>query len=85
MSHYRYTRSCLSPWCERGSIDTERELRGFVLEFYTEEGMWGIVGNNTPVGFIRDQLKSTFGRFLPVTKGRFWPIAAIDMDCSWRR
>jgi len=58
---------------ERGSIDTERDPRGFVLEFYTEEGIWCIVGNNTPVCFIRDQLKSTFGRFLPVTKGRFWP------------
>jgi catalase len=42
---------------ERGSADTERDPRGFALRFYTEEGNWDIVGNNTPVFFIRDPLK----------------------------
>lgn len=42
---------------ERGSADTERDPRGFALKFYTEEGNWDIVGNNTPVFFIRDPLK----------------------------
>lgn len=42
---------------EKGSADTERDPRGFALKFYTEEGNWDIVGNNTPVFFERDPLK----------------------------
>jgi catalase len=42
---------------ERGAADAERDVRGFALRFYTEEGNWDIVGNNTPVFFIRDPLK----------------------------
>ncbi len=42
---------------ERGAADTERDVRGFALRLYTEEGNWDIVGNNTPVFFIRDPLK----------------------------
>src|SRR5450830_415036 len=42
---------------ERGSADTERDPRGFALKFYTEEGNWDLVGNNTPVFFVRDPLK----------------------------
>lgn len=42
---------------ERGSADTARDPRGFALKFYTEEGNWDIVGNNTPVFFIRDSIK----------------------------
>ncbi|HLR14039.1 MAG TPA: catalase [Burkholderiaceae bacterium] len=39
---------------ERGAADAERDIRGFALKFYTEEGVWDMVGNNTPVFFIRD-------------------------------
>lgn len=42
---------------EKGSADTERDPRGFALKFYTEEGNWDMVGNNTPVFFIRDPVK----------------------------
>jgi catalase len=42
---------------ERGAADAERDVRGFALKIYTEEGNWDIVGNNTPVFFIRDPLK----------------------------
>lgn len=42
---------------EKGSADTERDPRGFAIKFYTEEGNWDMVGNNTPVFFIRDPLK----------------------------
>ncbi|MDF7666361.1 catalase [Orbaceae bacterium ESL0727] len=42
---------------ERGSSDTARDPRGFAVKFYTEQGNWDIVGNNTPVFFIRDPLK----------------------------
>jgi catalase len=42
---------------EKGSADTERDPRGFAIKFYTEEGNWDMVGNNTPVFFIRDPSK----------------------------
>ncbi|AKM31281.1 catalase [Pandoraea faecigallinarum] len=42
---------------ERGAADAERDVRGFALKFYTDEGNWDLVGNNTPVFFIRDPLK----------------------------
>src|SRR5690625_4638237 len=42
---------------ERGAADTERDIRGFSMKFYTEEGNWDLVGNNTPVFFHRDPLK----------------------------
>ncbi len=42
---------------ERGAADAERDVRGFALKFYTGEGNWDLVGNNTPVFFVRDPLK----------------------------
>ena len=42
---------------ELGAADAERDVRGFSLKFYTEEGNWDLAGNNTPVFFIRDPLK----------------------------
>ncbi|MFO7654209.1 MAG: catalase [Candidatus Krumholzibacteriia bacterium] len=42
---------------ERGAADAERDVRGFSLKFYTEEGNWDLVGNNTPVFFVRDPYK----------------------------
>jgi len=42
---------------ERGAADAERDVRGFALKFYTDQGNWDMVGNNTPVFFIRDPLK----------------------------
>ncbi|WP_160119569.1 catalase [Rhodovarius lipocyclicus] len=42
---------------EQGAADAERDVRGFAMKFYTEEGNWDLVGNNTPVFFIRDPLK----------------------------
>jgi catalase len=39
---------------ERGAADTERDIRGAAMKFYTEEGNWDLVGNNTPVFFLRD-------------------------------
>lgn len=41
----------------RGSADTVRDVRGFAIKFYTEEGNWDIVGNNIPVFFIQDAMK----------------------------
>src|ERR1700761_4844543 len=42
---------------ERGAADAERDIRGFAMKFYTDEGNWDIVGNNTPVFFFRDPLR----------------------------
>ncbi len=42
---------------EMGAADTERDVRGFALKFYTDEGNWDLVGNNTPVFFVRDAYK----------------------------
>jgi catalase len=42
---------------ERGAADAERDVRGFALKFYTDQGNWDLVGNNTPVFFVRDPLK----------------------------
>jgi catalase len=42
---------------ERGAADAERDIRGFAMKFYTEEGNWDLVGNNTPVFFLKDPMK----------------------------
>lgn len=42
---------------ERGAADAERDVRGFALKFYTKDGNWDLVGNNTPVFFVRDAYK----------------------------
>lgn len=42
---------------ERGAADAERDIRGFAMKFYTEDGNWDLVGNNTPVFFLRDPLR----------------------------
>ena len=42
---------------ERGAADAERDVRGFAMKFYTQEGNWDLVGNNTPVFFVRDPYK----------------------------
>lgn len=41
---------------ESGSADTVRDPRGFAMKFYTEDGNWDLVGNNTPIFFIRDAM-----------------------------
>ncbi len=51
---------------EKGSADTERDPRGFAIKFYTEDGNWDLVGNNTPVFFVKDPKK--FGDFIHTQK-----------------
>lgn len=51
---------------ERGAADAERDVRGFAMKFYTEEGNWDLVGNNTPVFFVRDPYK--FSDFIHTQK-----------------
>ena len=51
---------------EQGAADAERDVRGFALKFYTEDGNWDLVGNNTPVFFVRDPYK--FADFIHTQK-----------------
>jgi catalase len=65
---------------ERGSADSERDPRGFAVKFYTEEGNYDMVGNNTPVFFIRDPLK--FPDFIHTQKRN--PATNLkDADMFW--
>ena len=65
---------------ERGSPDTWRDLRGFALKFYTSEGMYDMVGNNTPVFLMRDPLK--FQHFIRSQKRRA-DNNLRDNDMQW--
>jgi catalase len=65
---------------EKGSADAERDPRGFAVKFYTEEGNYDLVGNNTPVFFIRDPLK--FPDFIHTQKKH--PATNLkDPDMFW--
>jgi catalase len=66
---------------EQGAADAERDVRGFAVKFYTEEGNWDMVGNNTPVFFVRDPYK--FPDFIHTQKRHPWtnlrsPVAMWD-------
>src|SRR5580658_8511383 len=65
---------------ERGAADAERDVRGFALKFYTDEGNWDLVGNNTPVFFVRDPYK--FQMFIHTQK-RHPKTNMRDMDMQW--
>ena len=65
---------------EKGSADTERDPRGFAVKFYTEEGNWDLVGNNTPVFFIRDPM--LFPEFIHTQK-RHPQTNLKDPDMFW--
>ncbi|XP_012254211.2 catalase [Athalia rosae] len=65
---------------ESGSADTVRDPRGFALKFYTEEGIWDMVGNNTPIFFISDA--SLFPSFIHTQKRN--PVTHLkDADMFW--
>ena len=65
---------------ERGAADAERDVRGFALKFFTEEGNWDMVGNNTPVFFVRDPYK--FQMFIHTQK-RDPKSNLRNMDMQW--
>ncbi|KAK9499251.1 hypothetical protein O3M35_002320 [Rhynocoris fuscipes] len=65
---------------ERGSPDTARDPRGFAVKFYTEDGIWDLVGNNTPIFFVRDPLM--FFNFIHSQKRN--PVTNLrDVDMIW--
>ena len=65
---------------ERGAAEAERDVRGFAVKFYTEEGNWDLVGNNTPVFFVRDPYK--FQMFIHTQK-RHPQTNLRNMDMQW--
>jgi len=65
---------------ESGSADTARDPRGFAIKFYTEEGNWDVVGNNTPIFFIRDPI--LFPSFIHTQK-RNPATHCKDPDMMW--
>jgi hypothetical protein len=65
---------------EMGSADTVRDVRGFAWKFYTEDGTWDLVGNNTPIFFIRDAI--LFPSFIHILKRN--PVTHLrDWDMFW--
>ena len=67
-----------------GSADTPRDVRGFAVKFYTQEGVWDLVGNNIPVFFIQDAIK--FPDLIHAVKmeaDRGYPQAASAHDTFW--
>jgi catalase len=69
---------------ERGSADTARDVRGFAVKFYTDEGNWDLVGNNIPVFFIQDAMK--FPDLIHAAKpepNNQMPQAATAHDTFW--
>jgi len=65
---------------EKGAADAERDVRGFAIKFYTDEGNWDLVGNNTPVFFVRDPYK--FANFIHTQK-RLPAKNVRDNDVQW--
>ncbi len=67
-----------------GSVDTPRDVRGFAVKFYTQEGNWDLVGNNIPVFFIQDALKfPDLVHAVKMESDRGFPQAASAHDTFW--
>lgn len=67
-----------------GSVDTPRDVRGFAVKFYTEEGNWDLVGNNVPVFFIQDAIKfPDLVHAVKMEPDRGFPQSASAHDTFW--
>lgn len=67
-----------------GSVDTPRDVRGFAVKFYTDEGNWDLVGNNIPVFFIQDAMKfPDLVHAVKMEPDRAFPQAATAHDTFW--
>lgn len=64
---------------ESGSADTVRDPRGFAVKFYTEQGNWDLVGNNTPIFFIGDPM--LFPSFVHILKRN--PVTHLKVGMGW--
>ncbi|MBK8189362.1 MAG: catalase [Vampirovibrionales bacterium] len=67
-----------------GSVDTPRDVRGFAVKFYTQQGNWDLVGNNVPVFFIQDAIKfPDLVHAVKMEADRGFPQAASAHDTFW--
>ena len=67
-----------------GSVDTPRDVRGFAVKFYTDDGNWDLVGNNIPVFFIQDAIKfPDLVHAVKMEADRGYPQAAAAHDTFW--
>ena len=67
-----------------GSVDTPRDVRGFAVKFYTDEGNWDLVGNNIPVFFIQDAIKfPDLVHAVKMEADRGYPQAGSAHDTFW--
>jgi catalase len=67
-----------------GSVDTPRDVRGFAVKFYTQQGNWDLVGNNIPVFFIQDAIKfPDLVHAVKMEADRGYPQAASAHDTFW--
>lgn len=67
-----------------GSVDTPRDVRGFAVKFYTQEGNWDLVGNNIPVFFIQDAIKfPDLVHAVKMEADKAYPQAASAHDTFW--
>ena len=67
-----------------GSVDTPRDVRGFAVKFYTDQGNWDLVGNNIPVFFIQDAMKfPDLVHAVKMEPDRAFPQAASAHDTFW--
>ena len=67
-----------------GSVDTPRDVRGFAVKFYTQQGNWDLVGNNIPVFFIQDAMKfPDLVHAVKMEPDRGWPQAGSAHDTFW--
>ncbi len=67
-----------------GSVDTPRDVRGFAVKFYTDEGNWDLVGNNIPVFFVQDAMKfPDLVHAVKMEPDRGFPQAASAHDTFW--
>jgi len=67
-----------------GSVDTPRDVRGFAVKFYSDEGVWDLVGNNIPVFFIQDAIKfPDLVHAVKMEADRGYPQAATAHDTFW--
>ena len=67
-----------------GSVDTPRDVRGFAVKFYTQEGNWDLVGNNVPVFFIQEAMKfPDLVHSVKMEPDRGWPQAGSAHDTFW--
>ena len=71
---FNYIFHCLSGG-EAGSADTARDPRGFAVKMYTEEGNWDLVGNNTPIFFIRDPMMVSYLRLFDFRSSLTWLLS----------